>query len=232
MWNPEALRAISADEMRALDRRAIEQYDIPGLILMENAGRSIAREAMGLLGDKCPARVHVIAGAGNNGGDGFVIARHLANWGHELGVTLAVAPDKLRGDALTNYRIAAKMGLDIAVAPQAVQTETLAQCLADVDLIVDALLGTGTRGTLRPPFDHIIESINRSERPALSVDIPSGLEADTGRPLPVAVKAALTVTCGAPKKGLLADEAQGYVGRLVVAYISLPRAIEPRNPAS
>jgi len=226
VWNPEGLRPISADEMRALDRKAIEELRVPGLVLMENAGRSIAEEALKLLGDG--SRAHIVAGAGNNGGDGFVVARHLANWGYEVSVTLAVDPAKLKGDALTNYNAALGMGLRIYAGPEDIAPEPLAERLANADLVVDALLGTGAKGAVRPPFDRIIAAINAADRPVLSVDLPSGLDPDTGRPMPEAVRADVTATCAVPKQGLVKEEARPFVGRLVTVYISLPGKIEPR----
>ena len=229
MWNPEELMPIDTARMRELDRAAIEQYAVPGLILMENAGRSIAVEALGLFGSQRPGRVRVVAGPGNNGGDGFVVARHLSNWGQQVEITLEVDPEKLNGDALVNYTIAEKMALPIRGGPGAIEKKSLLDWLQRADLVVDALLGTGTRGAVRPPFDEIIRAVNESKRPVVAVDLPSGLDADTGLAQGVAIEAALTVACGAPKKGLLSAGAARYVGRLVVAYISLPRAIEPRG---
>jgi len=222
MWNPENLKPISVERMRELDRSAIEIFNIPGLVLMENAGRSIAIEAMDLL--EGGNRVHIAAGAGNNAGDGFVIARHLYNWGCEVTITLAVERGKFKGDCLANFLIVEKMEIPFAPYEQIKFQEELSAA----DLVVDALLGTGVSGALRPPFEKIVEGVNNSRKPVLAVDVPSGLDLNTGRPNPIAVRAEVTAACAAPKKALAAPSAKEYVGRLVPVYISLPRQIEPR----
>jgi len=222
MWDPESLKPVSVERMRELDRTAIEDFRIPGLVLMENAGRSIAQLAAEMLGSA--RRVLVAAGAGNNAGDGFVIARHLFNWGCEVSVSLAVDPEKFRGDCLVNYRIIEAM--EVPVSPWS--PDEFARRASSAELIVDALLGTGARGALRAPFERIIEAINEAAAPALAVDVPSGLDLSTGRPNPIAVRAEVTASCGAPKDALLDEKAREYVGRLVPVYISLPRGIEPR----
>src|SRR5438045_1548148 len=142
--------SLTREQAREVDRRAIEEFGIPGVVLMENAGRGAA-ELLRSLG--VHSRVVICCGKGNNGGDGFVIARHLANHGVAVHVLLFVAPDGLTGDAAVNYRIVAAMGLPLAVhAGPALDLGAVRRELADAEWVVDALFGTGLSGPVRPPL--------------------------------------------------------------------------------
>ncbi|MCA9070556.1 MAG: NAD(P)H-hydrate epimerase, partial [Planctomycetaceae bacterium] len=195
-------QVMSREQVRDVDRRAVDEFKMPSLLLMENAGRGAAEVLMsaGIAGP-----VLVCAGKGNNGGDGFVIARHLENHGHEVHVLLFSDPEQLQGDAEINYRIleAAKTPVEVWVKefPTEQLTEKLTDRLRSADWIVDALLGTGMRGEVRAPFDAIIRAINQSSARVLAVDLPSGMDCDTGDPLGVCIQAELTATFVARKKG-------------------------------
>jgi NAD(P)H-hydrate epimerase len=211
---------LSGDEVRRLDRRAIEEYGVPGVVLMENAGRGCA-DLLRALGVHGP--VVICCGKGNNGGDGFVIARHLDNRQIPVKVLLFGKPEDLRGDAGIHYRVIAKAGLPIASPP--VDDEKLRQELAPADWIVDGLFGTGLTGPVRPPFDQIIAAINARSARVLAIDIPSGLDCDTGEPLGPTVRADHTATFVALKKGFANPAAQQWLGRVHVIDIGMPRRL-------
>jgi NAD(P)H-hydrate epimerase len=188
------------------------------VVLMENAGRGAAEKLM-QLGIAGP--VAICCGKGNNGGDGFVIARHLDNHGHAVRVLLLARPDELTGDAASNFDIIDKAKLPITICWPAV--DALQQELAPADWIVDALFGTGLYGPVRPPFDRAIAIINATGKRVLAVDIPSGLDCDTGKPLGPTVEAQHTVTFVAQKKGFAAPESREWTGEVHVADIGAPR---------
>lgn len=229
--------------MREIDRRAQQEFGIPEILLMEHAGKAAAEEAMGLAlrGTQCPvppkgpdtsrrySRVSclVLCGAGANGGDGFVAARHLHNWGVKVAVVLLADRDRVRGSARVNLKIAERLAVPVEEVPSAAGWRRWAGAhrRGHFRLVVDALLGTGISGRVREPLRSAITWVNRQACPVVSVDVPSGLSADTGRPCGAAVRASSTVTCGLPKIGLLRQSARPWVGRLTVADISLPRAL-------
>lgn len=215
------MKLVTAQEMRELDRQAIEEVGIPSLVLMENAGRTtyqvLAREFPGLAGP-----VAVVAGRGNNGGDGSVVARYLAQAGVPVVIFLVAARDQVRGDALVNLEIAARLGIEMVEVREEKDINLLAHRLARSGLIVDALLGTGLNSEVRGLYRLVIEEINHLRPPVLAVDIPSGLDADTGRPLGVAVQAQVTVTYGWPKIGHILPPGRDYTGRLWQVDLSIP----------
>ena len=224
--------AATRQQVRELDRIATQEYGIDGLILMENAGRACALAAAQMLGSADDAAVTVLAGSGNNGGDGFVIARHLANWGARVRVLLLATVDKLAagaGETPANLRIILKMGIPVTELATAQDVERAVEDCADSDLLVDALLGTGIRGEVREPYLSAIRAVNRSGLPVLAVDVPSGLDCDTGQPLGDAVRARGTVTMAVSKLGFTRPGAAAYTGRVEVAEISIPRAAIERK---
>lgn len=218
---------MNRQEVRNIDRRAIEDYGLPGMVLMENAGRGAAEVllSLGPIG-----RVVLCCGKGNNGGDGFVIARHLHNRGVPVRILLFARPEELAGDAAINYRIVEKSDHSLRVMPGNVDAVELARELRPATWVVDALFGTGLTGPVRAPLDGVIESINacRSAR-VLAVDLPSGLDCDTGRPMGATVRAQHTVTFVAPKQGFTNPEAAAFLGRVHVVDIGVPRALMNRN---
>ena len=207
-------------QSRALDERAIHEFGIPSIVLMENAGRNMA-ELLLSLGVADP--VAICCGKGNNGGDGFVIARHLDNRQLPVHVLLFARPEELTGDAAVNYQIIARAGLSLEVhAGTTVDVASLTQELARAEWVVDALFGTGLSGPIRAPLDQVIAAINDSRARVLAVDIPSGLDCDTGEPLGATVRAHHTATFVAPKKGFSSSEAQKWLGQVHVLDIGAP----------
>ncbi len=210
---------LSRDETRGLDRRAIEEYGVPSVVLMENAGRGIA-ELLLALGIHGP--VVICCGKGNNGGDGFVIARHLDSHQVPVRVLLFSRPEELAGDAAINYGSLAKSGFPVEVrAERPLDVELLRRDLASAGWIVDALFGTGLTGPVRPPFDQVIAAINASPARILAVDIPSGLDCDTGQPLGPTVRAHYTATMVSQKKGFAAASAREWLGQIRVIDIGI-----------
>ncbi len=212
--------SMTRTQVRDVDRRAVEDYQMPSLLLMENAGRGAVDvlEQSGIGGP-----VVVCAGKGNNGGDGFVIARHLENRGHEVRVLLFAEPDSLQGDAEINFRILKAAGTPIEALGPDVEMDQVAGRFQGADWIVDALLGTGTKGEIREPFSMIIKAINHSPARVLAVDLPSGMDCDTGRALGECVRANLTATFVARKIGFDAPNASNLTGEVHVVDIGVPR---------
>ncbi len=214
--------AVATSVVREMDRRTIEEFGVPGIVLMENAGAGAVEVALGMV--VAGRRVCILAGAGNNAGDGFVVARHLVNRGVDARVITAVDPGKYKGDALTNFA---------ALEKTRVPVETWCQCLAaglgKADLLVDALLGTGLSGGLRPPYPAVIAALNESGKPVLAIDIPSGLDGDTGEVATAAVVATKTVTFALPKIGLYRGQGPDLAGEIVLVDIEMPRAVYPEG---
>ncbi len=217
--------ALSVAAMREADRRAIEEFGIPGVVLMENAGRGAADVALEMMKRAANPSAVIVAGRGNNGGDGFVVARHLANAGVTVKTSVLSAFDAITGDARINLDVICKMRLDVRETELPRDARALAEELAAATLIVDAMLGTGTKGTIREPYVSAIDLVNRSGCPVLAVDIPSGLDADTGEPLGACIVAAHTVTFAAPKTGMMNPAAARVLGVLTVVDIGLPREL-------
>jgi NAD(P)H-hydrate epimerase len=215
---------LSRHQVRAIDRRAIEEFGVPGVVLMENAGRGAA-ELLRALGIHGP--VVVCCGKGNNGGDGFVMARHLDNYEVPVRVLLFASPEELTGDAATHYRILHAAGLPITrYAENPVDAARLRGEFAVAEWVVDALFGTGLSGPVRPPFDQVIAAINASPARVFAVDIPSGLDGDTGQPLGPTVRAEHTATFVALKKGFTTPAAREWLGQVHVVDIGAPRRVQ------
>jgi ADP-dependent NAD(P)H-hydrate dehydratase / NAD(P)H-hydrate epimerase len=217
----ELLPLYDADEMRALDRAAIEMLGVPGAVLMERAGLGAAHEIIQRYGDLGPAVI--VAGAGNNGGDGFVVARHLLAAGMEVRVLLLGAASRLGDDARLYLRVAERLGVAVIKRPDAA---ALRRALRGAEVIVDALFGTGFAGQPRAGAAAAIEAINAAGRPVVALDVPSGVNASDGTVAGAAVRAALTVTFHGPKLGLVVSPGSGYAGQVVVADIGIPPQLE------
>jgi NAD(P)H-hydrate epimerase len=220
--NPAA-NIFTRDEVRDFDDRAINVLGIPGVVLMENAGKNCARIILDRLKQPAAAEVCIFCGTGNNGGDGYVIARHLVNAGVNVKVVICGHSEKIKGDARINLEIARNMGIpEACLDPDAADTaEQLSDMAGQSDIIVDAIFGTGLNGTLRDRYIEIIEQINSLSKEVIAVDIPSGLNCDTGQPLPVAIKAAATVSFVALKKGFTYPHANEYTGQVYIASIGI-----------
>jgi NAD(P)H-hydrate epimerase len=212
--------------MRELDRRAVEEFGIPSLLLMENAGRGAADVAVEMARPQ-DGGVLVFCGRGNNGGDGFVLARHLANRGYAVtcyyaGRTAEVAPGS---DSGINLGIVRRMGIRVLEHAVEADRERMARDIAWASLLVDALLGTGLQGEVREPYSTLISFLNARRAPILAIDIPSGLDCDTGAILGKAVRARRTVTFGAPKIGFSRGQGPEVTGPVTVVDISIPRKL-------
>jgi NAD(P)H-hydrate epimerase len=208
--------------VRSVDRAAIEDYGIPGIVLMENASRALAREALGMLEEAAApgGTVLIVCGSGNNGGDGWALARHLHNAGARTVVAVLGEP-RPESDAGINCAICRKMGI------AEISIDEL-DAYAGAALIVDAIFGTGLDREVKGRAREVIGWINEAGRPVLAVDVPSGLDCDTGRPLGVAVRAAVTVSFVGYKPAFNALQAQPFIGRVVIGEIGVPRELIER----
>jgi hydroxyethylthiazole kinase-like uncharacterized protein yjeF len=216
---PEPL--ITPDDMKATEERA-ERLGVSKLLLMENAGKAVADYIVKKM-DPVDKRVVVVAGTGNNGGDGFVAARHMAAYGWLVKVFLVGSDEDIRTEeASRNWKIIEKMkrSIELVRFSDGFFMERLEQALSWADLVVDAIFGTGIKGELRDPHAPIIEAINKSKSFKIAVDVPSGLDPLTGRVCGLAIKANATVTFHLAKKGLLVRK--DLVGDLFVANIGIP----------
>jgi NAD(P)H-hydrate epimerase len=221
-----AIPGLTRQQSRDIDRRAREEYGMSGLVLMENAGRGVA-DCLCELGPLGP--VVICCGKGNNAGDGFVIARHLDLRGHPVRVILCGDPEGFAGEAAANFEILRKSDIPLDTLPERGGSQWLDRQLALAAWIVDALLGTGARGEPRPPADWVIDRINAAAAPKLAVDLPSGLDCDSGQPSSHTVRAAHTCTFVAPKQGFFAAEAAPYLGQVHVLDIGAPRKLLTRT---
>ncbi|HHW02428.1 MAG TPA: NAD(P)H-hydrate dehydratase [Thermoanaerobacterales bacterium] len=222
------MKVVSPSAIRELDRKAIEDMKVPGIVLMENAGREVALAVKRLLDEepvKKSRKVALFCGKGNNGGDGFVAARHLTNMGFEPVVFLAAEPEEIKGDAAVNYRIIMNMGISTAIIRNGKDLDEARKYCRDAAVLVDALFGTGLKGEVRGVGRQMIELMNSLDVPVISVDIPSGISGETGKVLGVAVKAKRTVTMALPKTGLVLYPGAAYAGKIVVADIGMPVSI-------
>ena len=212
------MKVATAAQMREMDRQTIEESYVPGLVLMENAALRVVDVLQERFAPLAGKRIAVVCGKGNNGGDGLAVARHLAaRFGAEVTVGLAAEPSQFKGDAAANYRMAQAFGLDIRPAA--------GMDLGQADVLVDALLGTGIRGAVTGDAASLIHAMNDSGKPTVAVDVPSGVNADTGAVEGPCVRATLTVTFALPKYGLLDFPGAEYAGELVVSDIAMPRAV-------
>ena len=221
------MKSLSRAEVRDVDRRAISLFGVPGVVLMENAGAGVARllESLDIRGP-----VIIACGKGNNGGDGFVIARHLDGAGYPVQLLLACPPEQIGGDAAVNLQIAQRSGLPIEQLANG-NLEDWQAAIAGADWVIDALLGTGASGPPTGTVAVAIAAINaiRDQTAArvLAVDLPSGLDCDTGQTAGACIKADLTATFVAPKQGFDLAGAAAYTGRVEVIGIGAPRAALP-----
>lgn len=235
----DTMTALTRSQSRHIDRLAIERLQIPGVILMENAGINATDIATGMLEAIEGNKIAIVCGGGNNAGDGFVIARHLFNAGRTVVVYLAADPTMLKGDALINYRICLNMGVKLMRVDEAQALAEQSAHWSSADLLIDALLGTGfeaQRG-LRPHAAAVILAVNQASAArraggcgpmVLAIDVPSGLDCDTGSPgdaSPGAVIADATVTFVTRKVGFDNASAKAWTGAVFVAGIGVPPAL-------
>jgi len=242
VFQPSAQRpgvTVSVARMQELDAAAIGTFGIPRLLLMEHAGLAVAQATFAVKRFGAAASpaiaptpsisttpiILVCCGPGYNGGDGLAAARHLDNAGIPVRIILLADPGRVRGAAAVNLRIVRKLGIPVSVIRSARDWSRRDWTRKRFGLIIDALLGTGIHDTVREPVHSAVLWINRQRCPVLSVDLPSGLSSDTGRPCGVAVRASRTITLGLPKTGLRRASARAWSGRVEVADISLPRIL-------
>jgi len=215
---------MSRDEVRAFDSWAINELGLPGVVLMENAGRSCAELIKEKLAGIEGAAVCIFCGTGNNGGDGYVIARHLLGTGCTVTVVICGDRNKIKGDAKINLDVLEKLGgpveqLDMKDADIPGRVEAF---IGGADMVVDGIFGTGLKGQLKDEYKILIKSINALNYPVLAVDIPSGLDCDTGKVLGAAIRAKYTVTFVAVKRGFtLTESISEYTGEIFVASIGV-----------
>jgi len=214
---------LTSEEMQRLDRTAIDDLGIPGVVLMENAGLKVVDSVKTMLGDPGGKTVTIFAGKGNNGGDGFVVARHLVNAGAEVKVLLFCDIVEVNGDARVNLNILQSMGQKVYPINNPNSINIVKLAMVYTDLVVDAIFGTGFKGAVPEHVGNIIDIINTSGKPVIAIDIPSGLEANTGKVHGPCIKAARTVTFAQAKLGLAIQQGPEHIGELVVADISIPR---------
>jgi NAD(P)H-hydrate epimerase len=215
--------AMSRDEARAFDDWAINSIGIPGMVLMENAGRSCAEFVIEELAAVRKPKVCIFCGTGNNGGDGFVITRHLFNSGIDVRTVVCGQQDKIAGDAKINLDILSRIGCVIEqLNPDDADIEQKIESYTDgADMIIDALFGTGLSRPLTNGYCRLIEKINKLNKTILAVDVPSGLDCNTGEPLGTAIKADYTITFIALKKGFKFPQAQDYTGEIFISSIGV-----------
>jgi NAD(P)H-hydrate epimerase len=206
---------LTRNQVREIDRRSIEEFHIPGIVLMENAARAVTETAMRFLSGGGKSAL-ILCGGGNNGGDGLAVARHLHNRGVAVSIGLTVDPAKYQGDALINWNIIRAMGLSASpiTAAQIAQSQA--------DLVIDAIFGTGLQQAPRPPFGEIVQAVRNLGGPVLAVDLPSGMDCDTGHALGECIAATVTVTFVAEKAGFGPPTAQALTGEVVVGDIGCP----------
>jgi NAD(P)H-hydrate epimerase len=216
------MRVLNAAQMREADRRTIEDIGIPSLVLMENAGRQVVAAMEAMYSDLAERRVGVLCGRGNNGGDGFVVARTLLQRGGDVAVFLIGRVADVRGDARTNLDILGRLGLAVAEVADSQAWELHFSQFSACTLIVDAIFGTGLNAPVDGLIQSVIADVNASGVPVVSIDLPSGLSADSAKPIGDSIEAGLTVTIAAPKLPLILAPAETRAGDIVIADIGIP----------
>lgn len=225
------MKVVTAEEMASLDRLASSEYGVPSLLLMENAGLRVVEVIRQHFGGRLAGRrVIIFAGRGNNGGDGLVVGRHLLNQGAEVKVFLLARPEEVRGDAAINLGIYQKMGGKLYPLHEEKDLQRVDIALLYAEMVVDAIYGTGFKGAALGLAGEVIKMLGDTGVPVVAVDLPSGLEANTGRVHGPCVRATYTVTFALPKLGHYLYPGAAYVGELVVADIGIPQALVDRQP--
>ena len=219
---------VTANEMSKMDRETIELFGIPGRVLMENAGRGATRILLKRFGGLSDKKVGVIAGRGNNGGDGFVIARYLAQKGIRVSVYLLAVSSLVKGDAAANLKLLPHLNVPVIEIPDQNLFLKNSASMLNHDIWVDAILGTGLKSDVKGHFKEVIEFINGLNKPVFAVDIPSGLNSDTGRPCGACIRAHTTATFAFAKIGHLLFPGADYTGNLEIIDIGIPPHIAER----
>src|SRR6266550_6267003 len=216
------MRVLNSAQMREADRRTIEEIGIPSLVLMENAGRQVVAAIESVHAELLEQRVAVLCGRGNNGGDGFVVARTLVQRGVEVSVFLIGRVADVRGDARTNLEILGRLGLTIVEISDSQAWELHFSEIGQCSLIIDAIFGTGLNAPLSGLLETVVADVNASGVPVVAIDLPSGLSADSHEPIGDSIEAGMTVTLAAPKLPLVLPPAETRAGDIVIADIGIP----------
>src|SRR5579862_9397078 len=216
------MRVVNSTQMREADRRTIDEIGIPSLVLMENAGRQVVAAIEAMHGELLDQHVAVLCGRGNNGGDGFVVARTLMQRGIAVSVFLLGRVADVRGDARVTLEILGRLGLTIVEIADSQSWELHFSEVSDCSLIVDAIFGTGLNAPVSGLIESVIADVNASGIPVVAIDLPSGLSADSAEPIGPSIEANLTVTLGAPKLPLVLPPAETKAGDIVIADIGIP----------
>src|SRR6476646_691984 len=216
------MRVLNSAQMREADRLTIEEIGIPSLVLMENAGRQVVAAIESVHGEQLEGRVAVLCGRGNNGGDGFVVARTLIQRGVDVAVFLFGLVSEVRGDARVNLEILGRLGLTIVEIADSQAWELHSSEIGHCTLIVDAIFGTGLNAPLTGLLETVVADVNAAGIPIVAVDLPSGLSADSHEPIGDSIEAGMTVTLGSPKLSLVLPPAEMRAGDIVIADIGIP----------
>jgi hydroxyethylthiazole kinase-like uncharacterized protein yjeF len=216
------MRVLNTQQMREADRRTIDEIGIPAIVLMENAGRQAVAAMEAAFDDLATSHVGVLCGRGNNGGDGFVIARTLVQRGVETSVFLLGSVADVRGDARTNLEVLGRIGLTVVEITNAQEWELHFSEISRCELLVDAILGTGFHGQLSGLLETVVADVNGLGVPVVAIDLPTGVSADTAEVEGEAIEASMTVTLAAPKISLILPPADSHSGDLVIADIGIP----------
>src|SRR6266540_5681716 len=219
------MRVLNSAQMRDADRRTIEEIGIPSLVLMENAGRQAVAAMEAMYSDLLERQVAVLCGRGNNGGDGFVIARTLVQRGADVSVFLLGRVADVRGDARINLEILGRLGVTVVEVADSQAWELHFSEVSDCTLIVDAIFGTGLNAPVSGLIESVIADVNASAIPVVAIDLPSGLSADSADPIGPVLDAGLTVTLAAPKLPLVLPPGETHAGDIVIADIGIPGEI-------
>ncbi len=227
--DPQGMRQVTREEMKFIDSVAMESFKVAGAALMETAGRAAAECVHDLVGPVEEKRIVVLAGTGANGGDGCVAARCLANWGAHVAIYMTGRAKEMADHAAAaNLHAVERMGIPVTLlATQQGASRAVAE-MAGAACIVDAILGTGLSalaGRVREPAGFLIDQVNALGIPVVAIDIPSGLDANTGQKIGTAIRATVTVTMGLPKKGFFLADGPALVGKLLVADLGYPRVL-------
>jgi NAD(P)H-hydrate epimerase len=222
------MRLVTASEMREMDRLTIEEAGIPGVVLMENAAKGATEVFIDHFNPSEGSSILVICGKGNNGGDGYVMARYLHNFGMRVSVIITGERSAISGDAFINLSVIEKLGIEISEIPDDAEFEAFTHRLSGYSYIIDGIFGIGLNSPVTGVYKNIINAVNNSNKHVMSIDIPSGLNADTGEIMGAAVKGDLTVTFGFAKPGHYVYPGRAFTGRLVTVDIGIPEMIASR----
>lgn len=219
------MKHVTANKIREIDILAQTKFSIPSIVLMENAGSVACEEVLKSIDNNLSKKISIFSGKGNNGGDGFVAARHLKSRGANVDVyLLGKIKDVKKPDPLTNLKIIRKMGIRVTELIDIKSVKKLKRRFG-CDVIVDAIFGTGFSGKLPEHMAVLVNFLNRTGIPIFSLDVPSGLDATTGRVLDTCIKATKTITFGLPKTGFMKSDGPAFTGEVLVRNITYPQSL-------